>query len=574
MVAGIIRGALYFAPAPEQLTAPATLWPGEGERQPQLQAAALQALQQKRGIIHTRQAYGPGHQRTADLIACPLQHKGRAVAVVAVMISTRSEPQQHAVLQLLQWGGLWLETLLEQQAAAQQEIGAFSLELLPAMLSDAPTQTAVMALVNRLAEQLGCERVSLGFRQGLAIRLQALSHLASFDRRTQLVRRIEAAMEEAVDQGTALVYPGEEMQAAAINRAHRELSEQQGHGAICTLPLPGRSGFIGAITLERGGSEPFDAERVAWGQALVKLIGPALAMKRREESSLWSQGGASLRQWAAGLLGRARLKFKLALLAVIAALGLLAVLEGHYQVSAPASIEGGVRQLLVAPQAGFVTEAAVRAGDRVSPGQLIAALDDRHLQLERRKWQGERNKIEKAYQEALAERDRTELSIQRAQRDQVDAELQLVAAKIERAQLRAPFEGVVLSGDFSQSLGAPVEKGQVLFEVAPLQSYRVVLEVDEHDVAGLVSGKRGQLIMAALPQTTFGLRLEQVVPVAIAGAGRNYFRVEAALEQPSALLRPGMHGVAKVSMGQRKLLWIWTHALFARLRLWVWSVGL
>ncbi|MCP5020174.1 MAG: HlyD family efflux transporter periplasmic adaptor subunit, partial [bacterium] len=239
-----------------------------------------------------------------------------------------------------------------------------------------------------------------------------------------------------------------------------------------------------------------------------------------------------------------------------------------------ASIAGGARPLQVAPQAGHVGQAAVGAGERVSPGQLIAALDDRTLQLERRKWQSERNKIEKEYQQALATRDRTELSIQRAQRAQVDAELQLVEEKIARAQLRAPFEGVVLRGDFSQSLGSPVEQGQVLFEVAPLDSYRVVLEVDEHDVAGLDGDRAGQMIIAALPQSTFGLTLDQVVPVAVSGAGRNFFRVEAALDKPSDVLRPGMHGVAKVAMGQRKLLWIWTHAVIDRLRLWAWSVGL
>ena len=575
MVAGIIRGALYFTPAPEQLEAAVAVWPGEGEGQTQLQQVAAEALQQQRGIIRARQTYGPGNQRTCDLIACPLQVKDGSLAVVSVMISTRSEPQQHAVLQLLQWGGLWLETLVEQQHAAQREVGAFTLELMSAILGYAAAQTAVMAVVNRLAERLGCERVSIGYRQGLPLRLQALSHVASFDSRTQLVRRIEAAMEEAVDQRTTLIHPALGAPATCITRAHSELSEQQGQGAICTIPLPGRAGrTIGAITLERGASQPFDPESVAWCESLAQLIGPALEMKRGKDRSLWSHRGSFLRQWAGRLFGLSRLKLKLALLGATSVLVLLSVIDGDYQVTAPASIEGGVRQLLVAPQDGYVREAAVRAGDRVSQGQLIAALDDRTLQLEQRKWQSERNKIDKEYQEALATRDRTELSIQRAQRAQVDAELQLVEEKIARAQLRAPFDGVVLRGDFSQSLGSPVEQGQVLFEVAPLDSYRVVLEVDEHDVAGLDGDRAGQMVIAALPQSTFGLSLDQVIPVAVSGAGRNYFRVEAALDQPSDVLRPGMQGVAKVAMGRRKLLWIWTHAVFDRLRLWAWSVGL
>jgi RND family efflux transporter MFP subunit len=296
-------------------------------------------------------------------------------------------------------------------------------------------------------------------------------------------------------------------------------------------------------------------------------------LKRREERSFWSKGIEALLEFSAGVFGPSRLKLKLAVLSALALLTAFFFIDGDYRVTAPASIEGEVRQILVAPQAGYVEQAGVRAGDLVEKGQLIAALDDRNLRLERQKWQSQRNKIEKEYQDALAKRDRTELSVLRAKIDQVDAELSLVDEKIERTRLRAPFEGIVVSGDLSQSLGAPVETGQVLFEVAPLESYRVVLEVDEHDVAGLDAGKPGHLIIAALPQTSLAISLDRVVPVAVSGEASNFFRVEASLDEPSSLLRPGMRGVAKVEMGQRNLLWIWTHAVFDRIRLWAWSAG-
>lgn len=574
MVAGIIRGALYLIPEPGRLDAAISIWPGKGEGQAQLQDTAAQALKDKQGTIRSQLKYGPGNHRICDLIACPLLVNGEPVAVVSVMISTRSEPQEHAVLQLLQWGGLWLETLIHQQSEAQREVSAFTLALMTEILGYSASQTAAMEVVNRLAERIGCERVSIGFRQGLPIRLQALSHVASFDARTQLVRRIEAAMEEAVDQATTLLHPGHPGQESCITRAHSELSEQPGHAAICTIPLPGRSGTIGAITLERAASQPFDKKTVAWGESLVKLIGPALDMKQRDERSIGSKGLEAMRDLATGLFGPSRLRLKLALLSATALLALFSLIDGNYQVTAPASIEGGVRQLLVAPQEGYVKQAGVRAGDLVKQGQLIATLDDRNLKLEHRKWQSERNKIEKEYQDALAKRDRTQLSVLRAQLDQVDAELHLVEERIARTQMHAPFDGVVLSGDLSQSLGAPVETGQILFEVAPLDSYRVVLEVDEHDVAGLEGERSGHLIIAALPQSTFAFALDQVVPVAVSGDGRNFFRVEATLDKSTTLLRPGMHGVAKVDMGRRKLLWIWTHAVIDRLRLWLWSVGL
>ena len=62
------------------------------------------------------------------------------------------------------------------------------------------------------------------------------------------------------------------------------------------------------------------------------------------------------------------------------------------------------------------------------------------------------------------------------------------------------------------------------------------------------------------------------VSVASAEEGGNFFRVEAQLQRPSVSLRPGMEGVGKIVVGERRLIWIWTHRLtdWLRLKLWTW----
>jgi RND family efflux transporter MFP subunit len=574
MVAGLIRGAIFLPAGPDGAGPLIAAWPDEGEGQQLLKDTAAQALAEGLGVVRSQENYGPRNLRTCDLIACPMFADNRPVGAVAVMISTRAQSQQHAVLQLLQWGGLWMETLVSQHNAALREEEGFFTALMSAILSKQAVRLAAMETVNRLADRFGCERVSLGLRNALHVSLLALSHVAHFDPRTQLARRLEAAMVEALDQVTTVIEPGEPGQKAAVTRAHSELSGQQGHGAICTVLLPGQSGNIGALTLEREAHRPFDKDTVAGCETLARLIGPILEMKQLEERPFLLKGGEAFLGLLSSLLGSTHLKLKIFMVSAILLLVGSSFIEGEYRVSAPATIEGAVRQVLVAPQEGYVKQAGVRAGEVVEKGQLIAVLDDRSLQLEHKKWQSEKNKVEKEYQEALAKRDRTELSILRAQIDQLDAELRLVEGKLARTRLEAPFNGVVVSGDLSQSLGAPVQIGQVLFEVAPLDTYRVVLEVDEHDVARLEAGKAGQLIMSALPQTLFAISVSQIVPVAVSGEGRNFFRVEATLDEPSPLLRPGMRGVAKIDMGQRKLFWIWTHNLVDRIQLWFWSIGL
>jgi multidrug resistance efflux pump len=158
-----------------------------------------------------------------------------------------------------------------------------------------------------------------------------------------------------------------------------------------------------------------------------------------------------------------------------------------------------------------------------------------------------------------------------AQAAQADAQLDLIDEKLLRTHLVAPFDGVIVSGDLSQQYGAPVERGQVLFEVAPLDSYRVVLEVDEREISSIRESQTGQLVMTALSGEAMEITVEKVTPVANAEDGRNFFRVEARLNEPVEGLRPGMIGVGKVNIDRRKLIEIWTVKLVNWWRLWSWS---
>jgi multidrug efflux pump subunit AcrA (membrane-fusion protein) len=140
----------------------------------------------------------------------------------------------------------------------------------------------------------------------------------------------------------------------------------------------------------------------------------------------------------------------------------------------------------------------------------------------------------------------------------------------------APFDAVVVQGDLSQQLGSPVEQGKVLFELAPLDAWRVILKVDERDIAHVRQGQAGELVLTSLPGQLFPLTVRRITPVSVAEEGRNYFRVEAELQtdagQPAPPMRPGMEGVGKVDAGHRSLLWIWTHRFtdWLRLKSWEW----
>ncbi|MBC7133676.1 MAG: HlyD family efflux transporter periplasmic adaptor subunit [Roseovarius sp.] len=166
-----------------------------------------------------------------------------------------------------------------------------------------------------------------------------------------------------------------------------------------------------------------------------------------------------------------------------------------------------------------------------------------------------------------------EASIIRAQLEQIEAQLALVDEQLARTRIRAPFGGYVVEGDLSQQVGGSLERGQTLFRLAPLNEFRVVLEIDERDVDEIAPGQKGSLRLSAFPEAPVNYVVTTITPMARQGEGRNYFRVEARLEGGLDKLRPGMEGVSRTSIEERRLGWVMFHDLgdWVRLMVWRWS---
>ena len=251
---------------------------------------------------------------------------------------------------------------------------------------------------------------------------------------------------------------------------------------------------------------------------------------------------------------------------------MLVFVDQDFRVRADAVIEGEVQRVAAAPFRGYVREAPIRAGATVRQGDVLAVLDDRDLLLERVRWRSELEQAAQKHRDAMARRERAEVVQFAAQIRQARAQLDLVEENLRRARITAAIDGLVVSGDLSQMLGSPVEPGATLFEIAPLDAYRVILQVDERDMNHLALGQRGELVLAGLSRQPLGFEISNVTAVTEAKDGSNVFRVEARITTQVEELRPGMEGVGKVEVGERSILWVWTHPVldWLRLALWRW----
>jgi multidrug resistance efflux pump len=160
-----------------------------------------------------------------------------------------------------------------------------------------------------------------------------------------------------------------------------------------------------------------------------------------------------------------------------------------------------------------------------------------------------------------------------AEADRVQAQIDLLNHRIKLADVKSPLAGTLTKGDLKRHVGAPVKTGDLLFEVTPLESLRAVLLVSEERIHELAVGQKGSLATASYPDQYIDFTVTLIYPASEVVNQRNVFRVRAQFEtkDPIDWLRPGMEGVSKVDLGQRRWIYIWTRKFvnWVRMTLWI-----
>jgi len=545
-------------------------WPQGVAGTPELidaaKAAADSACPVVRGLPPTNEAGKPDR-----VVSLPLRAGKRSIGAVAVALDTHDSDGSRRALQALEAGA---SALAPSLAALHPEVpdGAQVLRFLANVLSRSSFAEAATVIAGDLATALRCERVSVGWVDGGFAKVAAVSHVADVNRRQKLLLQLGAVMDEAIEQGAALTYPALSTERPRIRLTHSKLAQRYGM-CVCTVPTVVNGRVVGGITLERREAGPFRREEVAFCENLANLIGPILDLMRAAQQPWRERALQSARALGGRIVrpGHPGTKFALgAALAITAALLLVPV---PYHVSGPARLEGAIQRALTAPTDGFLHIAHVRPGDEVKEGQVLVELSEQELQLERRKWEAEFAQHDNAFGAALARSDRAQMVIDQAKAAEARAQLELIDQSLARARVQAPFDGVVIKGDLTQSLGAPVQRGETLLTLAPSNDFRLIVEVDERDIADVRVGQNGRVALAALPGNALAFGVARITPVAASANGRNFFEIEGQFEGSSKGLRPGLNGVAKIEAGHASLAWIWTHAVFDWLRLKLWAFG-
>jgi multidrug resistance efflux pump len=583
-ISGALAGLVMLpAPAPGR-SVNSTIWPERNPYVQELLKLAEEASRRKETVTASAALVSQPGQAIVQhsvILALPLGTSREPIGVIALALALNSPAAQNLALTAdqLRWGAGWLEALpwaaQTNQLAKTNQRSVAALDLLAAMSAQQHISGMSVALINELAKRFECDRVSIGFvTEKGSIRLRAISHSADFKRDSAVADAIENAMEEAFDHRSAIVFPPLPVSGRTATMAHRALTRAQGSLATSVMSVPIANGdgrAIGVLTFESHRDRLFNVADFKLAEMIGSLVGPFFQLQLRNERLVSGKVAEAIVGGFTALTGPRRFALKLSTLGLVCLGVFLVVARGEHRITAKSVVEGEVQRAAVAPFDGFVRSATVRAGDTVRRGDTLATLEDRDLVLDQQRWRAERDKATQRHREALAKHERSNVSVLTSQIRQADSQLALAEEKLARTRIVAPFDGIVVSGDLSQLLGTPVEKGKILFELAPLDSYRVIIQVDERDIRYVSLHQKGFVALSGMPNEPAQLEISRITPVNVAEEGRNSFRVEARLVEPGRRLQPGMEGIAKIEAGQHPLIWVWTRSMVEWLRMVAWK---
>ncbi len=429
--------------------------------------------------------------------------------------------------------------------------------------------SAAMQFCNELASRFSCTRVSLGWLEKEYVRMQAISHMEQFEKKMDAVQDLEAAMEEAFDQDEEILLPRPEG-SHAVTRDHDVFSKSHGVSHMVSLPIRLDEAPVGVVTCERE-TAPFTEQEVRALRVLSDQAIPRIGDLKRSDRWFGARLLAGVKDKMSIIFGVKHTFVKSLGLTIALLLAFLLFGKWEYRVEAPFVLKTDDLAYIAAPYEGYIKDVNVRIGDLVGEGDVLLVLDTRELLFEESATIADQLRYKREAEKARAKNALAEMKIAQALENQAKARLDLVRYKLVRASLKAPFSGIVVEGEFKELLGAPVRKGDVLFKTARIEKMYPELEVDERDIHELSDAAVGEVAFVSRPGLKFSFKIERIDPVAVTKETGNVFLVRTVLDgSPEQWWRPGMSGIAKINIGRRNILWIFTHRTVDFLRIWLW----
>jgi len=224
---------------------------------------------------------------------------------------------------------------------------------------------------------------------------------------------------------------------------------------------------------------------------------------------------------------------------------------------------------------GFIEQIYVKEGDKVPPGGALALLSNRDVEQDLVQAKAQLAVAQANIQRSLAADQPGELREAQAIAARMQKRFADAQQNVDHLTLRSALGGTVLTHDLQLQLYRRLHLNEVFCEVAPLDSMRIVIPLNEKQVRWIHKGQSVDIKAYAYPGATlhgtiaadpviligedmpaaFSARRHGDVPTAFDRLGKEVplertFEAEIQVDNRDGLLRQGMTGRAKIEAGR------------------------
>ena len=521
------------------------------------------------------EAAGTGEtSKTLRAIAAPATGSGGGVGILAGCFDADGLPPD------------WLTALVESAASwivfsraskrifeleRELEATAAVVDLATRIESSDSRDKACRILAEQISKFTNCATVAIGVcRPGQGpVKLQSVSdgreiHASSDSTRDFSTRDFEAAFDEVAIHESVCLWPAEQATERHGLLTLRQVATREQAECVIGTPIQDREGrTVGACLLVGDLSLHDSAETRQFVEACAHRIGGSLELVRRAERSLW-------RRLIGKLTGSEEDRTPARTLATVCLIltGLMAI-PVPYKVKCDSELQPVIRRFVAAPFDGTLEKSSVEPGDLVSRNQLLARLDDREINWELAGLEAEYSRASKERDAHMATQDIAAAQLSKFDMQRVAQRQKLLTHRSEHLEIRSPVAGLVIAGDLEKSEGVPLETGQTLFEIAPLDHMLVEVAIPEADIAYVEKGQIVTLKLEAFPNQTWTGTLKRIHPRSEVRNQQHVFIGEVELRNENGNLRPGMQGTARVETSTWPLGWVVLHGPWESFLLWM-----
>jgi hypothetical protein len=526
------------------------------------------------GAIELQSNEGGSGVEPQFCLVTPLRREAMIVGVTAVITRCKDLGRARQRLLSMQLVAGYFDLYTLRRQSEQSQIVAQShqhvLQLATAVATAEGFESAAMNLCNELATRTGATRVALGWIKGQDVQVKALSHTEQFDKRQELVKVLERTMEECIDQEEPVHFEPQGGGTQNVSRAAQELARAEGGNVVLTLPLRRRAEVVGAVTLEFPPTHKLSPQASTGLSVAVDLLAPQLFDRYQNDRWLITKVGLSAEELGKKIVGPQHTLAKTLVLAGAAAFIFICLYKPMYHVAAQFQFDAIDQRKLQVPFEGQIEDVFVLPGDPIKKGQKLLTMKTYDLQLQLNSAQDELRKSEAEYRKDVTQGKDADAEAAQQEIEVARAKSEYYQEQIDRGVIRAPFDGVVLSGDLMDQRNAAKKQGEELLVVGAGTGLRAKLSVSERDIQYLAIGQHGELAAQSLPTEKYPFTIDRIVPMGETKEGDNTFTVYGHLDGTSPDWRPGVQGEARVDIERRPLIWIWTHRFFDYLKFKLW----